>query len=95
MGMLVMIPKNFGIFFPEYSWCTGKPVRLAMSMYGTTLCGKYWYLDLLDFLQEMGFKEGECVKCLFLKEFNDGSKIYLLNYVGDMLYYVIDSAKLQ
>jgi hypothetical protein len=41
-------------------------VRLLMSMYGTTLCGKYWYLDLLDFLLEIGFKEGDCVKCSFI-----------------------------
>jgi hypothetical protein len=39
--MFVTIPKIFGILFPEYAWCTGKPVRLLMSMYGTTLCGKY------------------------------------------------------
>jgi hypothetical protein len=85
--MFVTIPKIFGILFPEYAWCTGKPVRLLMSMYGTTLCGKYWYLDLLDFLKEIGFKEGDCVKCSFIKEFADGSKIFLLNYVDNMLYH--------
>jgi len=47
-----MIPRIFGVLFPEYAWCTGKPVRLIMSMYGTMLCGKYWYLDLLDFLRD-------------------------------------------
>jgi hypothetical protein len=93
--MFVIIPKIFGILFPEYAWCTGKPVRLLMSMYGTTLCGKYWYLDLLDFLKEIEFKEGGCVKCSFIKEFADGSKIYLLNYVDDMLYYGTDTAKVQ
>jgi hypothetical protein len=85
--MFVTIPKIFGILFLKYAWCTGKPVRLLMSMYGTTLCGKYWYLDLLDFLKEIGFKEGDCVKCSFIKEFPDGSKIFLLNYVDDMLYH--------
>jgi hypothetical protein len=93
--MFVIIPKIFGILFPEYAWCTGKPVRLLMSMYGTTLCGKYWYLDLLEFLKEIGFKEGDCVKCSFIKEFSDGSKIYLLNYVDDMLYHGTDLSKLQ
>jgi hypothetical protein len=52
-------------------------------------------LDLLDFLKEIGFKEGDCVKCSFIKEFSDGSKIYLLNYVDDMLYHGTDAAKLQ
>jgi hypothetical protein len=95
MRMFVTIPRIFGILFPEYAWCTGKPVRLIMSMYGMTLCGKYWYLDLLDFLKEIGFKEGDCVKCSFIKEFSDGSKLYLLNYVDDMLHFGTDTAKLQ
>jgi hypothetical protein len=44
--MFVTIPKVFGVLLPEYRRCSGKPVRLGMSMYGTTFCGKYWYLDL-------------------------------------------------
>jgi hypothetical protein len=67
--MFVTIPQIYGILFPEYAEFCGKPVRLLMSMYGTTLCGKYWYLDLLDFLKEIGFKEGNCVKCFLLKRF--------------------------
>jgi hypothetical protein len=93
--MFVTMPRIFSILFLEYEWCTGKPVRLAMSMCGTTLCGKYWYLDLLDFLKELGFKEGGCVKCLFINEFKDGSKIYLLNYVDDMLYHGKNPEKIQ
>jgi hypothetical protein len=85
--MFVTIPQIYGILFPEYAEFCGKPVRLLMSMYGMTLCGKYWYLDLLDFLKEIGFQEGNCVKCFFMKTFSDGSKLYILNYVDDMLYY--------
>ncbi len=73
----------------------GELVRLLKSMYGTTICGKYRYLDLLDFLKEIGFKEGSCVKCIFFKEFPDGSKIYILNYVDDILYYGTCPAKVQ
>jgi len=93
--MFVTIPKIFGILFPEYARYTGKPMRLIMSMYGTTLCGKYWYLDLLDFLKEIEFKEGNCVKCSFIREFSDGAKIHLLNYVDDMLYYGTDDEKVK
>jgi hypothetical protein len=85
--MFVTIPQIYGILFPEYAEFWGTLVRLLMSMYGTTLCGKYWYLDLLDVLKEIGFKEGQCVKCFFVKTFLDGSKLYILNYVDDMLYY--------
>jgi hypothetical protein len=35
------IPAVFGNLFPEYKACCGTPVRLAMSMYGMTLSGKY------------------------------------------------------
>jgi len=38
---------------------------------------------------------GVCVKCLFIKEFPDGAKIFLLNYVDDMIYYGTDQDKLQ
>jgi hypothetical protein len=38
--IFVMIPKIYGILFPEYSAFCGVPVRLVMSINGTTLCGK-------------------------------------------------------
>jgi hypothetical protein len=81
--MLVTIPNIYG----------QKPVRLQMSMYGTTLCIKYWYMDLLDYLKEKEFKEGGCVKCFFVKKFPDDSKLYILNYVDDMLYWGTNSTK--
>jgi hypothetical protein len=93
--MFVTIPNIYGILYPEFQDFCGKPVRLQMSMYGTTLCGKYWYLNLMDFLKKIGFKEGGCVKCFFIKEFPDRSKTYILNYVDDMLYYGTDDIKLK
>jgi hypothetical protein len=63
--MFVTIPKIYGILFPEHAEYCGIPVRLAMLMYGTTLCGKYWYLDLTEYLLEIGFKASECMHCLF------------------------------
>jgi hypothetical protein len=58
--MFVTIPKIYGILFPEYAEYCGKPVRLQMLMYGTMLCGKYWYLDLLAFLKEIDFQNCLC-----------------------------------
>jgi hypothetical protein len=40
-------------------------------------------------------KEGDCVKCSFIKEFSDGNKIFLLNYVDDMLYHSTNLSELQ
>jgi hypothetical protein len=93
--MFVTIPKIYGILFPEYSGYCGTPVRLVMSMYGTTLCGKYWYLDLTEYLLELGFKPSECMHCLFIRTYAGGIRLYVLNYVDDMLYYCKDPVRLR
>jgi hypothetical protein len=48
--------------------------------------GKYWFLDLNDYLLQDGFTASSTIKCLFYKSFSDGSSILLLDYVDDMLY---------
>ena len=56
-------------------------------MYGMTLSGKYWFLDLKEYLLQEGFTASSTVKCLFIKSFDDGSFILVLDYVDDMLYF--------
>jgi len=56
-------------------------------MYGMTLSGKYWYQDLMEFLVPIGFVQSTVTRCLFFQKYEDGSVIYLLNYVDDMLYF--------
>jgi hypothetical protein len=56
-------------------------------MYGIMLSSKFWYIELLEGLASMGFYQSPTIKCLFFKIFPDGSSIYLLNYVDDMLYF--------
>jgi hypothetical protein len=93
--MFVTIPRIYGILFPEYCQYCGVPVRLAMKMYGTMLCRKYWYLDLTEYLLELGFKPSECMRCLFILVHPDGARLYVLNYVDDMLYCSTDSDRLR
>ncbi len=93
--MFVTIPKIFGILFPEYENYCGRPILLAKSMYGTTLSGKYWYMDLLEHLLEMKFKPSLNVPCLFISCDEDGNKIFLLNYVDNMLYFGMLEAKVK
>jgi hypothetical protein len=62
-------------------------VWLAMSMYETTLIGKYWYLELQEYLLEPVLKASESMMCLFIKTNDDGSTLYLLNYVNGMFHY--------
>jgi hypothetical protein len=84
--IFVTIPAVFGVLFPEYSKYCGIPLRLAMSIYGMTLSGKYWYLDLLEFLLSLNFKPSKNIPCLFMLIGKKG-KLFLLNYVDDMLYF--------
>jgi hypothetical protein len=90
--IFVTIPAVFGILFPEYKAYCGIPLRLAMSMYGMTLSRKYWYLDLLEFLLSLNYKPSKNVPCLFILVGKKG-KIYLLNYVDDMLYFGTDNGE--
>jgi len=92
--IFVTIPAIFGILFLEYKKYCGQAVRLAKSMYEMTLSGKYWYLDLLDFLLSLQFKPSKNVPCLFVLVTTKG-KIYLLNYVDDILYFGTDQAKME
>jgi hypothetical protein len=85
--MFITIPKIFGILFPEYEHYCGVPIRLQKSMYGTTRSGKYWYLELTKYLVEIGFTASKSVPCLFIKVTSGGNKIFILNYIDDMLYY--------
>jgi len=84
--VFISIPLIYRILFPEYKEFCGKPIRLVKSMYGMTLSGKYWFLDLQEHLLQLGFKPSSTVPCLFIKKDKDGDKIYVLNYVDDMLY---------
>ncbi len=57
-----------------------------MSMYGMMLSGKYWYLDLLDYLLTLKFIPSKSTPCQFIFVGNK-EKIYLPNYEDDMLYF--------
>jgi hypothetical protein len=85
--VFVSIPAIYGVLFPEYKEYCDCPVRLAKSMYGMTLSGKYWFLDLQEYLIELGFQPSSTIPSLFIKTDADGDKIYILDYVDDMLYY--------
>jgi len=74
--IFVTIPLIFGNLFPEFKIYCGTPVRLAKSIYGMTLSGKYWWLDLLEFLLSIGFKPSKSVPCLFIFISKEG-KIYV------------------
>jgi hypothetical protein len=85
--IFVKLPAIYGSIFPEFKKYCGAPLRLLKSLYGMTLSGKYWYQDLMEFLVSIGFTQSTVIRCLFFQRYPDGSVIFLLNYVDDMLYY--------
>jgi hypothetical protein len=89
--MFITIPKIYSILFPEYAKYCGHPVCMAKSMYRTTLSSKYWLLELLEYLLEIKFKARQNVPCLFILCYRETEKIFLLNYVDDMLYFGTDA----
>lgn len=62
------------------------PLRLAKGLYGLTLCGKYWHIELLDFLIAKGFVQSKVDPCLMIRRDEDGNFTKLINYVDDMCY---------
>jgi hypothetical protein len=84
--IFVTIPAVFGNLFPEFKEYCRKPIKLAKSMCGMTLSGKYWWLDLREFLLSLGFKPSKSEPCLFIFISKEG-RIFVLNYVDDMLYF--------
>jgi len=81
------MPASYGEIWPEFKPYCGVPVRLAKSMYGMTLSGKTWYVELQEWLLSQGFQQSSIIKCLFWKTFPDGSVIKMLDYVDDLLYF--------
>jgi len=74
---------------PEYSeWC-GVPLRLRRSIYGMTHSGKWWFLELLQWLisEAIGFSQSETDPTIFTRKEDDGSFTHFMVYVDDSLYF--------
>jgi hypothetical protein len=93
--IFVTLPKVYGDIWPDFKDYCGRPLRLVKSMYGMTFSGKYWYLDLKDWLYEEGFTQSRASPCFFCKVFPDGSYVKLIVYVDDRLFFGKNEATLQ
>ena len=85
--VFVRLSEDLAAACPEYVQWLGRPLRLEKGLYGLTLCGKYWHIELLEYLLEIGFKQSKVDPSLMIKRDKDGNYIKLINYVDDMLYY--------
>ena len=92
--VFVKLPAILGELFPEYKKYCGKPIMLNKSMYGQTVSGAYWFDELNTWLvEEEKFVQSIIAPTLYTKTFEDGSTIWLLNYVDDMLYFCTSESR--
>ena len=56
-------------------------------MYGMTKSGKLFDDELTEWLHEVGFIQSQCQMSVYYKYVPDGSKIIVLSYVDDCVYW--------
>ena len=73
-------PKGFVVSGQEHLVC-----RLKKSLSGLKQAPRQWYKKFDDFIQSVGFSKSDEDHFLFTKTTQDGSPIFLIIYVDDML----------
>ena len=73
-------PKGFVVIGQEHLVC-----RIRKRLYSLKQAPRQWYRKCDDFIQSIGFCKSDEDHCLLLKTILDGSPIYLIIYVDDML----------
>ena len=63
-----------------------KICRLLKSLYGLKQAGRNWYLDLKDYLIELGFKPGEVDIGMYSAAIGTENEIWILVYVDDIIF---------
>ena len=74
-------------YFLEYAKHFGISLRLLKSMYGMTNSGKLFVGELTEWLLEAGFIQSQCQMSIYYKYAPYGSKIVVLSYVDDCVYW--------
>jgi len=73
---------------PEGYKVAGKEVwvcKLSKSLYGLKQSSRQWYKRFDKFMKDQKYKRSKYDHCVYLCRLEDGSYIYLLVYVDDML----------
>jgi len=59
--------------------------RLKKSLYGLKQSPRQWYKRFDSYMIQIGYKSCEYDCCVYVKSLDDGSFIFMLLYVDDML----------
>ncbi|GJX78316.1 transposable element [Tanacetum coccineum] len=73
-------PEGFKVAGKEHEVC-----KLHKSLYGLKQSPRQWYKRFDKFMMESKYTRSKYDHCVYLKKLQDGSFVYLLLYVDDML----------
>ena len=78
---------RYAAYFPEFVQYFGRALKILKSMYGMTNSGKLFADELTEWLIEEGFMQSQFQMSIYYKYAPDGSKIVVLYYVDDCVYW--------
>ena len=78
---------RYADYFPEYAQYFGRALNFLKSMYVMKKSGKLFDDELIEWLIEEGFIQSQCQISIYYKYAPDGSKIVVLSYVDDCVYW--------
>ena len=84
--VFVKLDSRYADYFPEYSNYFGRALRLLKSIYGMTNSGDLFADELTYWLLEEVFIQSQFQISIYYKCVPDGTKIFILSYIGDCLY---------
>ena len=85
--VFVKLDMRYVDYFPEYAQYFRRALRLLKSMYGMTNSGNLFADELIEWLLEAGFIQSKCQMSIYYKYAQYGSKIVVLSYVDDCVYW--------
>ena len=85
--LFVKLDSRYAAYFPEYSNYFGRALMIMKSVYGMTNSGKLFAYDLIEWLLDSGFIQYQCHISIYYNYASDGTKIVVLSYVYDCVYW--------
>ena len=90
--VFVKLDNRYKDYFPKYAHYFVRALRLLKSIYGMTNSGKLFADELTEWLLEAGSIQYQRQMYIYYKYEPDGSKIVVLSYVDDCVYWYTNEA---
>ena len=81
------LDMRYAGYFLEYAQYFGRALKLLESMYGMTNSGKLFADELTEWIVEERFIQSQCQMSIYYKYAPDLSKIVVLSYADDCVYW--------